>query len=162
MLIGKYVFVIFLSIFYHKKFQGHWLRKLRLRPHQDFKIWHFPNNFCKKGCFLSYEWWKCHFATFGCPWKIFWPTPWKIHYWPLPGKNPSGAHVYGYTLIYRNAKGVHRGGKFGNRWLWRWHGPRTKYNVIGELPLHTKRLQTNSAIYIEPLYKGFQAQFGLN
>jgi len=25
--------------------------------------------------------------------KRFLAHPWKIHYWPLPGKNTSGAHV---------------------------------------------------------------------
>ena len=33
---------------------------------QDFEIWHFLINFfAKKSCFLSFEWWKWNFATFG-------------------------------------------------------------------------------------------------
>jgi len=40
--------------------------------------------FQQKGCFLSFEWEKTNFTTFGFPWK-------KPLY--LPGNNPSDAHV---------------------------------------------------------------------
>jgi len=56
-------------------------------------------------------------------------SPWKIHFWPLPGKNPSGAHVYGYMLIYRNAEGVHGQRKFGNTWSIAW---RPAFRLIRE------------------------------
>jgi len=32
----------------------------------------------------------CHFRP---PLQNLSGNPWKIHYWPLPGKNPSDAHV---------------------------------------------------------------------
>ena len=33
-------------------------------------------NFTKKGCFLSFEWEKTNFTTFGPPWKNFGKIPW--------------------------------------------------------------------------------------
>jgi len=44
-------------------------------------------NFSKKGCFLSFEWEKTNFITFGHPWKNFGKSPGVP-----PGKNPSDAH----------------------------------------------------------------------
>jgi len=44
-------------------------------------------NFSKKRCFLSFEWEKTNFTTFGHPWKNFGKIPVC-----LPGKNPSDAH----------------------------------------------------------------------
>ena len=43
--------------------------------------------------FFSFEGWKCNFATSGHPEKLLLAYRWKIHYWPLLGKNPSGARV---------------------------------------------------------------------
>ena len=40
--------------------------------------------------------------------KYCWPTPWKSTIGPSLEKNPSGTHVPGYILIYRNAEGVER------------------------------------------------------
>ena len=72
MLIGKYIFVIFLSLFIIRSFRG---IGFGTRPHQDFEIWHFPINFCKKGCFVSFDWCKCNFATFGRPCKNMFGPP---------------------------------------------------------------------------------------
>ena len=53
-------------------------------PPLDFEI------FCKKGCFLSFEWEKNKFHH-------FWPPPlekfWKNPILSPPGKNPSDAHA---------------------------------------------------------------------
>ena len=46
--------------------------------------------------------------------KYCWPTPRKSTVAPSLEKNPSGTHVQGYMLIYRNAEGVHGKRKFGN------------------------------------------------
>ena len=46
--------------------------------------------------------------------KYCWPTPGKSTIGPSLEKNPSGAHVQEYILIYRKAEGVHGKKKFGN------------------------------------------------
>ena len=54
--------------------------------HLDFEIWQFPiKRLVKKGCFLSFEWVKWNFTTFGHPWK-----------------NPFAAHVstYFYSMFF--------------------------------------------------------------
>jgi len=45
-------------------------------------------HFGKKGCFLSFEWEKTNFTTFGPPVKILEKSPGVP-----PGKNPSDAHA---------------------------------------------------------------------
>jgi len=74
------------------------------------------------------------------------PLPWKIHFWPLPGKIPSGAHVQGYMLIYRNAEGVLGQRKFENPWC------NTTIVIIGRkvrfhrtLPFMTKQRGSSAA-----------------
>ena len=59
----------------------------------EFEIWHFPIKFlAKKGRFLSFEWVKSNFATFGPPLeKYFWPGLEKFTF-PPPEKNPCDAH----------------------------------------------------------------------
>jgi len=91
-LIGKYIFVIFLSLFAIRSFRGMGSEG-GPRPPQDFEIWHFPITFFE-GCFV-FEQWNLNFATFSSPATIFLALPWKIHYWPLPGKKISGAQFRG-------------------------------------------------------------------
>jgi len=52
-------------------------------------------NFSKKGCFLSFEWEKTNFTTFGPPGKILEKSPGA----PPPGKNPSDTHGTDETAI---------------------------------------------------------------
>ena len=58
-------------------------------------------------------------------WVALWPpappspTPLPVEnpLLALVWKNPSGAHAYGYMIIYRNAEGMHGQRKFGNPWI---------------------------------------------
>ena len=49
----------------------------------------------KKGCFLSFEWEKTNFTTFGPPRKIL-----EKPLMAPPGKNPSDAHVYNVRIMH--------------------------------------------------------------
>jgi len=91
MLIGKYIFVVFLSLFIIRIFRGMGFgsggqgRTKRLK---------FSNQFLqKKGVFLVSSGENVILQLLASSAKIFLAHPWKIHYWPLPGNNPSGAHV---------------------------------------------------------------------
>jgi len=57
----------------------------------DFEKWHFPVKFlARKGCFLVLNGWN-KILQLLVPCKNFFGYPWKIHYWPFRGKNPSDA-----------------------------------------------------------------------
>jgi len=74
MLIGKYPFVIFLSLYIIKSFRGMGFGSGGQGRTKILKFDIFPSIFAKKSCFLSFEWRKCNFATFGRPCKnIFGP-----------------------------------------------------------------------------------------
>jgi len=122
MLVGKYIFVIFLSLFVKASFRGMGVGSGAKAPRIlkfDIFLWIF----LQKYCFLSFEWRKCNFNTSGPSCKnIFCPPrknpllaiPCKNIFGPLLEKNPSDAHVRGYMRIYRNAEGVHGQRNFGN------------------------------------------------
>jgi len=55
--------------------------------------------FCKKGCFLSFQWEKINFTTFGPLLKKFRQNPLV----PPPGKNPSDAHHLTYINLTANS-----------------------------------------------------------
>jgi len=75
---------------------------------------------CKKGCFLSFKWWKHSFATFGPLAKILLTYPLKIYYWPLLGKKSfrhpcSGVHSH----LSKCWRGTWKR-KLGNPWFRSW------------------------------------------
>ena len=113
-LIGKYIFVIFLSLFVIRSFVGMGVGKGGQSSPGFWNLTFSHQIFCKKGCCLSFEWWKCNFSTSGHPAKIFLAHPWKIHYWPLPGKKTSGVHAH-LSKCWRGAWPE----KVGNPWsIW--------------------------------------------
>jgi len=67
------------------------------------KLYIFTSNFSQKDCFLGLEWVKWNFTAFGSPAKVFLATP-RIHYWPLPRKNPSVVHVYRLCYLFGTLK----------------------------------------------------------
>jgi len=70
MLIVKYIFVI-PSAFLSQEVLGTWASQRGPTPLRILKLDIFSSYFYKKGCFLSFEWWKCNFATFGPLQKYF-------------------------------------------------------------------------------------------
>jgi len=85
MLVGKYIFVIFLNRFVKANFRGMGVGSGAKAP-SILKFDIFLPNFLQKFCFLSFEWWKCNFTTSAPPAKSFLAHPWKIHCWPFPAK----------------------------------------------------------------------------
>ena len=67
-------------------------RKAKATP-RFFEIWHFPIKFLDKKVVLLVSSGESIILPLVHPAKIFLAHYWKIYYWPLPGKNPSSAHV---------------------------------------------------------------------
>jgi len=95
MLVGKYIFVIFLSLFIIRSFRGMGFGSGRQGHTKILKFDIFPSIFAKKGCFLSFEWWKRNFTTFGHPYKIFLARPRKSTIGPFLEKIPPVAMFRG-------------------------------------------------------------------
>ena len=94
MLIDKYIFVI-PSACLSWEVLGTWASKRGPTPPSILKLDIFSSCFCKKGCFLSFEWWKCNFATFG-PCKNVFDPPLENPLLALPWKkSKSSTHVKG-------------------------------------------------------------------
>ena len=93
MLIGKYIFVI-PSAFLSWEVLETWASKRGPTPPRILILDIFSSYVCKKGCFLSFEWWKCNFSTFGPLQKYFWPTPGKSTTGPFLKKNPNPAPMF--------------------------------------------------------------------
>ena len=67
-------------------------RKAKATP-RFFEIWHFPIKFFEKKVVLLVSSGESLILPLVAPAKIFFAQYWKISFWPLPGKNHSGAHV---------------------------------------------------------------------
>jgi len=93
MLIGKYIFVIFLSLFIIRSFRGMGFASGGQGRTKILKFDIFPSIFVKKVVLLVSIGVNVILLLLAAPAKICLAHPYKIHYWPLPGKNPSGAHV---------------------------------------------------------------------
>jgi len=74
MLIVKYIFVIFLSLFVKRNFRGMGIGRGVKGP-WDFEI--FPSNFLQKIVFLDSSGENVILPLLALPAKIFWPTPRK-------------------------------------------------------------------------------------
>ena len=92
MLIGKYIFVMFLSLYIIRSFRGMGFGSGGQGRTKILKFDIFPSIFAKKVVFLVSSGENVILPLLAALAKIFLPHPWKIHYWPLPGNNPSGAH----------------------------------------------------------------------
>jgi len=66
---------------YTQSWVSEWGRNLKISP--------------KKGCFLSFEWQKTNFTTFGQHLKNIWKNPLVVP----PGKNPSEAHAHKHVKL---------------------------------------------------------------
>jgi len=73
MLIGKYIFVI-LSACLSYEVLGTWASKRGPTPPRILKLDIFSSYFCKKGCCLSFEWWKV-ILSFLAPFKNIFDPP---------------------------------------------------------------------------------------
>jgi len=121
MLIGKYIFIILFSFFVIRIFRGMGVRRGSKAAPGFWSLTFSHQFFCKKNCFHSFEWRKSNFATFAYPLqKYFGPHLENPTLAPAWKKKPSGAHVWGYILLNRNAEGVYGQNKFGKPWSRTW------------------------------------------
>ena len=91
--IGKYIFIIFLSLYIMRSFRGVGFGNGGQGRTKILKFDIFLSIFAKKDVFLVSSGENVILPLLAAHAKIFLAHPWKIHYWPLPGKNPSGAQV---------------------------------------------------------------------
>jgi len=94
-LIGKYIFVIFLSLFVKARFRGMGVGNGAKRPLAFWNLTFSCQMFCKNIVFLVWSGENVVLPLLHPPAIILLACPWKIHYWSLPGKNPSGRGRWG-------------------------------------------------------------------
>ena len=89
MFVGKYIFVIFLSLFVKVNFRAMGVGSGAMAP-SILKFYIFLPNVLQKYGFLSFEWWKCNFTTSGPSCKIILDPPLENPLSAIPCKNIFG------------------------------------------------------------------------